>query len=225
MQHGEKLNTITHLGGAVLAFGASIPLLARAFHGNGHLGLFSTAVYAVSLVLMYACSTAYHGASGSLKKLLQRFDHLSIYLLIAGSYTPFCMLMLGGSEAWILLGVVWGLALVGILQETRPHRGALVGHHHAGTAARGTGHGRLRLAARRRHCLYGGDRVLCARRAAAPCARDLASVRAGRERGALCDDLLVRPLTGAISDEALLNCRGQVTQWNKMQYVWNIKED
>lgn len=126
MQQGEKLNTITHLGGAVLAFGASIPLLARAFQGNGHLGLFSTAVYAVSLVLMYACSTAYHGASGSLKKLLQRFDHLSIYLLIAGSYTPFCMLMLGGSEAWILLGVVWGLALIGILQETRPRRGARV---------------------------------------------------------------------------------------------------
>jgi hemolysin III len=80
MQHGEKLNTITHLGGAVLAFGASIPLLARAFNANGDLGLVSTAVYAISLVLMYACSTAYHGASGSLKQLLQRLDHLSIYL-------------------------------------------------------------------------------------------------------------------------------------------------
>jgi hemolysin III len=126
MQHGEKLNTITHLGGALLAFGASIPLLARAFKANGHLGLLSTAVYAVSLVLMYACSTAYHGASGSLKQLLQRFDHLSIYLLIAGSYTPFCMLMFSNREGWLLLGVVWGLAIVGILQETRPHRGARV---------------------------------------------------------------------------------------------------
>ena len=126
MQHGEKLNTLTHFGGAVLAFGASIPLLGRAFYANGHLGLFSTGIYAISLVLMYACSTAYHGASGSLKQLLQRFDHLSIYLLIAGSYTPFCMLMLTGSEAWILLGVVWGLAIVGILQETRPHKGARV---------------------------------------------------------------------------------------------------
>ncbi|MFC5478945.1 PAQR family membrane homeostasis protein TrhA [Massilia suwonensis] len=126
MQDGEKLNTLTHFGGAVLAFGASIPLLGRAFYANGHLGLFSTAVYAVSLVLMYACSTAYHGASGQLKQLLQRFDHLSIYLLIAGSYTPFCMLMLDGSEAWILLGVVWGLAIVGILQEARPHSGARV---------------------------------------------------------------------------------------------------
>jgi hemolysin III len=124
MQHGERFNTITHLGGAVLAFGASIPLLARAFDANGHLGLLSTAVYAVSLVLMYACSTAYHGASGSLKQLLQRFDHLSIYLLIAGSYTPFCMLMLNGNEGWLLLGVVWGLAIVGILQEALPHSGA-----------------------------------------------------------------------------------------------------
>lgn len=126
MDTGEKLNTFTHLGGAVLAFGASIPLLARAFDANGHLGLASTAVYAASLVLMYVCSTAYHGSSGALKKLLQRFDHLSIYLLIAGSYTPFCMLMLTGSAGWILLGVVWGLALVGILQETRPHKGARV---------------------------------------------------------------------------------------------------
>ena len=126
MQHGEKLNTITHLGGAVLAFGASIPLLARAFDANGHLGLASTAVYAASLVLMYVCSTAYHGSTGALKALLQRFDHLSIYLLIAGSYTPFCMLMLHGSAGWILLGVVWGLAIVGILQETRPRSGARV---------------------------------------------------------------------------------------------------
>ena len=126
MQHGEKLNTFTHLGGALLAFGASIPLLARAFDENGQLGLASTAVYALSLVLMYACSTAYHGTSGALKTLLRRFDHLSIYLLIAGSYTPFCMLMLTGSEGWILLGVVWGLAIVGILQETRPRRGARV---------------------------------------------------------------------------------------------------
>lgn len=126
MQHGERLNTITHLGGAVLAFGASIPLLARAFDANGQLGLFSTAVYALSLVLMYACSSAYHGSSGARKALLQRFDHLSIYLLIAGSYTPFCMLMLTGREGWLLLGVVWGLALVGILQETRPRKGARV---------------------------------------------------------------------------------------------------
>ena len=126
MQSGEKLNTITHLGGALLAASASIPLLARAFDADGHLGLASTAVYAASLILMYVCSSAYHGSSGALKALLQRFDHLSIYLLIAGSYTPFCMLMLHGSSGWILLGVVWGLAIVGILQETRPRSGARV---------------------------------------------------------------------------------------------------
>ena len=126
MQTGEKLNTITHLGGALLASGASIPLLARAADANGHFGLASTAVYAASLILMYACSTAYHGSTGALKAMLQRFDHLSIYLLIAGSYTPFCMLMLHGSSGWILLGVVWGLAIVGILQETRSRSGARV---------------------------------------------------------------------------------------------------
>jgi hemolysin III len=126
MQAGERLNTLTHLGGAVLASGASIPLLARALDTHGAPGLASTAVYAVSLVLMYACSSAYHGASGALKDVLRRFDHLGIYLLIAGSYTPFCMLMLTGRAGWILLGVVWGLALAGILQETRPRAGARV---------------------------------------------------------------------------------------------------
>ena len=126
MQYGERLNTLTHFGGALLAFGASIPLLARALEAYGQPGLASTAVYAVSLVLMYACSSAYHAASGTLKHLLRRFDHASIYLLIAGSYTPFCMLMLSGREGWILLGVVWGLALVGILQEYRPRAGARV---------------------------------------------------------------------------------------------------
>jgi hemolysin III len=126
MQYGERLNTFTHLGGALLAFGASIPLLARALEAYGQPGLVSTAVYAVSLVLMYGCSSAYHAASGALKDLLRRFDHLSIYLLIAGSYTPFCMLMLSGREGWILLGVVWSLALVGIVQETRPRAGARV---------------------------------------------------------------------------------------------------
>jgi hemolysin III len=126
MEHGERLNTLTHFGGALLALGASIPLLARGLDAGGAPGLFSTAVYALSLVLMYGCSSAYHAASGSLKAALRRFDHLSIYLLIAGSYTPFCMLVLTGREAWILLGVVWGLALIGILQETRPRRGARV---------------------------------------------------------------------------------------------------
>ncbi|QNA89414.1 hemolysin III family protein [Massilia sp. Dwa41.01b] len=126
MQHGEKLNTLTHLAGAVLAAAASAPLIARALEGSGVAGAVSTAVYAVSLVLMYACSSAYHWASGSLKELLRRFDHLSIYLLIAGSYTPFCMLLLGGREGWILLAVVWGLAVFGVLQESRPRGGARV---------------------------------------------------------------------------------------------------
>jgi len=126
MRHGEKLNTLTHLAGAVLAAAASAPLIARALEGSGMVGAISTAVYAVSLVLMFACSSAYHWASGATKDLLRRFDHLSIYLLIAGSYTPFCMLLLGGREGWILLGVVWGLAIIGVLQESWPRKGARV---------------------------------------------------------------------------------------------------
>lgn len=125
MPPGERLNTLTHLAGTVLALGAAVPLLARATERGGG-ALASAAVYALSLLLMYACSTLYHGSAGRIRQLVQRLDHISIYLLIAGSYTPFCVLLLSGREAWLLLAAVWSLALFGILQELRTHRGARV---------------------------------------------------------------------------------------------------
>lgn len=125
MPPGERLNTLTHLAGTVLALGAAVPLLARA-SGKGGGALASAAVYALALLLMYACSTLYHGSAGRLRQLVRRLDHISIYLLIAGSYTPFCVLLLEGRAAWLLLGTVWSLALFGIVQELRTHRGARV---------------------------------------------------------------------------------------------------
>lgn len=123
MPPGERLNTLTHLAGTVLALGASVPLLARATERGGG-ALASAAVYALSLLLMYGCSSLYHGSAGRLRELVQRLDHISIYLLIAGSYTPFCVLLLSGREAWLLLTAVWTLALFGVLQELRTDRGA-----------------------------------------------------------------------------------------------------
>lgn len=125
MPPGERLNTLTHLAGTVLALGAAVPLLARATERGGG-ALASAAVYALSLLLMYGCSTLYHGSAGRMRQLVQRLDHISIYLLIAGSYTPFCVLLLSGREAWLLLTAVWTLALFGVLQELRTHRGARI---------------------------------------------------------------------------------------------------
>jgi hemolysin III len=84
------------------------------------------AIYGVTLVLLYSASTIYHSVRGRLKKPLQKLDHLSIYLLIAGSYTPFCLVTLRGPWGWSLFGTVWGLAVIGMLQEIKPRSEARV---------------------------------------------------------------------------------------------------
>jgi hemolysin III len=78
------------------------------------------------LVVLYVFSTLYHSISGRAKNVLRKFDHCSIYLLIAGSYTPFALVSLRGAWGWSLLGVVWSLALLGIVQEIWLAKGARV---------------------------------------------------------------------------------------------------
>ena len=70
-----------------------------------------------TLVLLYAISTIYHSTPGRLKRTMRKLDHLSIYFLIAGSYTPFCLITLRGAWGWSLFGVVWSLAAIGIFLE------------------------------------------------------------------------------------------------------------
>ena len=77
----------------------------------------SVSVYGVTLVLLYTASTLYHSVRGQAKNWLRTCDHLSIYLLIAGSYTPFCLISLQGTWGWSLFGLIWALAMVGMLQE------------------------------------------------------------------------------------------------------------
>ncbi|MHA5864983.1 PAQR family membrane homeostasis protein TrhA, partial [Pseudomonas aeruginosa] len=77
-------------------------------------------VYGVTLTLLYSISTAYHSVRGRAKVVMRKLDHLSIYLLIAGSYTPFCLVTLRGPWGWTLFGIVWGLAVLGMLQEIKP---------------------------------------------------------------------------------------------------------
>lgn len=123
MYHGERLNAITHLVAAVLALVGSTVLVTLAVVGADPWKVVSVTIYGVTLVLLYSFSTLYHSLRGKAKSVLQKFDHHSIYLLIAGSYTPFCLVTLRGPWGWSLFGVVWTLALLGMLQELRPQTG------------------------------------------------------------------------------------------------------
>ncbi|MDE1167112.1 MAG: hemolysin III family protein [Pseudomonas sp.] len=126
MYHGERFNAWTHLVGAVLAFiGATWLLVVASLQGDVW-KIVSVAIYGVTLLLLYSMSTVYHSVRGRAKVIMQKVDHFSIYLLIAGSYTPFCLVTLRGPWGWTLFGVVWGLALIGILQEIKPRSEARV---------------------------------------------------------------------------------------------------
>ncbi|MCG8435148.1 MAG: hemolysin III family protein [Gammaproteobacteria bacterium] len=112
----EIVNTLTHFAGFLLAIGA-VPVLITmaALYGTAReISTFS--IYSAALILTYLASTLYHAAPpGALKRFLHRLDHMSIYLLIAGTYTPFLLISLGGAWGWSLFGVLWGLAAVGIV--------------------------------------------------------------------------------------------------------------
>jgi hemolysin III len=118
MENGEKFNTYSHLAGALLALAGSVVLVMLGVLGGDIWKVVSFAIYGTTLVLLYGFSTLYHNAArGKSKVLLQKLDHNAIYLLIAGSYTPFTLVSLRGPWGWSLFGVVWGLALLGMSQE------------------------------------------------------------------------------------------------------------
>lgn len=126
MYYGERFNSISHLVGAALAIAGSALLVVLAARLGDPWKIVSFSVYGTMLVALYVFSTLYHSVRGRAKDVLRKFDHCSIYLLIAGSYTPFTLVSLRGAWGWSLLGVVWGLALLGILQEIWLAKGARV---------------------------------------------------------------------------------------------------
>lgn len=126
MYHGERFNAWTHLVGALLALTGAVWLLVLAARSGDGWKVFSVAVYGVALVILYSASTLYHSVRGRAKPILQKLDHLSIYLLIAGSYTPFCLVTLRGPWGWSLFAIVWTLAVIGMLQEIKPRSEARV---------------------------------------------------------------------------------------------------
>ena len=110
-------SAITHFIGMLMAIFAGITLLIKAAHEPSPIYLISLTIYLVSMILLYAASTIYHSLdiSEKVNKRLKKFDHMMISVLIAGSYTPICLLVLKGTTGIILLSVVWGIAIFGIL--------------------------------------------------------------------------------------------------------------
>lgn len=110
-------SAITHFVGMLMAIFAAIPLLIQAAKERDSVYLISLTVYAISMVLLYAASTTYHtfDISKKVNTILKKIDHMMIFVLIAGSYTPICLLVLERNIGIPLLMLVWGIAIVGIL--------------------------------------------------------------------------------------------------------------
>ncbi len=112
----EALNILSHAGGLILSVAGLVLLVIRAItYGNvGHVLSFS--IFGVSLVLLYAASTAYHSVRDpKLRGRMRVLDHAAIYILIAGTYTPFCLITLKGPVGWTIFVISWAMALVGVV--------------------------------------------------------------------------------------------------------------
>jgi len=121
MVRGERFNSITHLVGTVLALiGASALVTSAAQHADART-ITAVAVYGGMLVTLYVSSTLYHSLIGVAKRVFHVFDHCTIYLLIAGTYTPFMLVTLRGPWGWTLFALVWTLALAGVLKDALLH--------------------------------------------------------------------------------------------------------
>ncbi len=124
MYHGERFNSISHLVGAALALAGLVVLVVLASLQGDPWKIVSFSIYGVSLFLLYTLSTLYHSLRGRAKQIFQKLDHVAIYLLIAGTYTPFTLVTLRGGWGWSLFGVIWALAVIGIVVDTLHKKGS-----------------------------------------------------------------------------------------------------
>jgi hemolysin III len=118
MYAGERFNSITHIAGTVLAIiGTVIAIAAAVSRGSDSTTITAVAVYGLMLIVLYLSSTLYHSLRGPAKSVFHVFDHCAIYLLIAGTYTPITLITLRGPWGWWLFGIVWTLAIAGVLKD------------------------------------------------------------------------------------------------------------
>lgn len=113
----EPGSAITHFIGMMLALFAAVPLLVKAGISSGSKTFIAMAIFMASMVLLYGASAMYHSVnlSGRPLRIFRKLDHMMIFILIAGSYTPVCLIVLGGDLGYTLLTLVWGIAIAGML--------------------------------------------------------------------------------------------------------------
>jgi len=112
----EIFNSVTHGIGTVLSLAALVSLIIIAVSKGNKWHLVSFTIYGSTLVLLYLASTLYHSfTKEKIKNLFARFDHAAIFLLIAGTYTPFLLTVLRGTLGWTLFGIIWGVAIIGVV--------------------------------------------------------------------------------------------------------------
>ena len=112
----EKINVYSHAIGLLLSIVGLFFLLIRSLQHGDLLHILSFSIYGISLVVLYSASTFYHNTKDAkLRSRMRIFDHASIYVLIAGTYTPFTLITLNGTLGWVLFSIVWGFAFIGII--------------------------------------------------------------------------------------------------------------
>ena len=112
----EKLNVLTHAFGLLLSIIGLLFLVVKSFHYDGFWKPMSIVIYGVSLIVLYAASTFYHASKDlKLRRKLNIFDHTAIYVLIAGTYTPYTLIVLEGTLGWFIFGFTWVFAFIGIV--------------------------------------------------------------------------------------------------------------
>jgi hemolysin III len=122
MYAGERFNSITHIAGTVLAIiGSVLAIDTVVARGRDATTIAAIAVYGLMLIILYLSSTLYHSLRGKAKTVFHVFDHCAIYLLIAGTYTPITLITLRGAWGWWLFGIVWTLAIAGVLKDVLLH--------------------------------------------------------------------------------------------------------
>jgi len=114
---GEEIaNAVSHGIGIALSITGLIFLVLKGIEASSALAVTAGAIFGATLILLYTASTLYHSIpKKSVKPVLRRLDHIAIYLLIAGTYTPFMLVGVGGAWGWSILGTIWGLALAGFV--------------------------------------------------------------------------------------------------------------
>ena len=117
MKAKDPGSAVTHFIGLLMAVFASTPLLIKASSNPGNIHIISLGIFIISMILLYVASTIYLtlNISAKVNQKLKKFDHMMIYVLIAGTYTPICMIALRDSIGFALLRIIWGLAIMGII--------------------------------------------------------------------------------------------------------------